>query len=408
MAANNNFTKIITNAIETSNNIDHLDGYQNSGKTALMYAALKGHVEIATKLLIAGADVNLQNNNGRSALLLAIQTNGGTQCVKDIIASPFVEQLCRSDGQHSDPCDSEHVVCHSRDMIKLLLYYGADINQQDSDDMSPIVYACNYYPDCFTLLLESGANANKLANNIGESHLMQVLRYNCKQTLNLVKKLVNHGADVNDKDSDGPSILMYAAHYNVTVSVIKFLLFKGANVNSRNYGISALTIAISSNMTHIVNLLLQNGAKMIFKGLKGCQSLEFAAVMGHIHILQTLITHLFANESRNESRRRECMSYALMAAIYWKHVAIFKFLLNFKSQINGPYIRNNLSDTDINGDANIIEPLIESEANINFRNTLGETPLMLATLNNITHTVRLLLKMGQKQTFNVMQVCLLL
>ncbi|MGQ9621281.1 MAG: ankyrin repeat domain-containing protein [Bacteroidales bacterium] len=37
----------------------------NDGRTALMYASYNGHVEVIRNLLLKGADVNLQDNYGR-------------------------------------------------------------------------------------------------------------------------------------------------------------------------------------------------------------------------------------------------------------------------------------------------------------------------------------------------------
>jgi ankyrin repeat protein len=43
-----------------------------SGETALMLAAMWGHIEIATSLIAKGAQVNAKANDGRTALSLAI------------------------------------------------------------------------------------------------------------------------------------------------------------------------------------------------------------------------------------------------------------------------------------------------------------------------------------------------
>ncbi len=51
-----------------------VDYQDNDGHTALMIAALKGHTELVRLLIAAGADVNLQDNNGNTVLKLLIES----------------------------------------------------------------------------------------------------------------------------------------------------------------------------------------------------------------------------------------------------------------------------------------------------------------------------------------------
>ncbi len=58
--------------MENRKYIDHQD---NLGYTALMYASINGHVEIAKLLLENGADPTIKNNDGKTALILAFENN---------------------------------------------------------------------------------------------------------------------------------------------------------------------------------------------------------------------------------------------------------------------------------------------------------------------------------------------
>lgn len=72
-----------------------------------------------------------------------------------------------------------------------------------------------------------------------------------------VKKLIEYGADVNQK-SNLLSPLMYAARYN-KVEIIKILISSGAKVNAKdNNGLTALKYAELSNAYGAVALLKQN------------------------------------------------------------------------------------------------------------------------------------------------------
>ena len=77
-----------------------------------------------------------------------------------------------------------------------------------------------------------------------------------KGDLETVKKLVEYGADVNEK-SNGMTLLMIAARYNKT-EIIKFLLSKGANVNEKDEnGFTALKHAELSKAQEAIQLLKQ-------------------------------------------------------------------------------------------------------------------------------------------------------
>ena len=77
-----------------------------------------------------------------------------------------------------------------------------------------------------------------------------------KGDLNIVRKLIEYGADVNEK-SNGMSPLMVAARYNKT-EIIKYLLSKGADINKKyENGFTALKYAELSNAHEAIELLKQ-------------------------------------------------------------------------------------------------------------------------------------------------------
>ncbi len=77
-----------------------------------------------------------------------------------------------------------------------------------------------------------------------------------KGDVNIVKKFIEYGADVNEK-SNGMTPLMVAARYNKT-EIIQLLLSKGAVVNAKSEnGFTALKYAELSNANEAVELLKQ-------------------------------------------------------------------------------------------------------------------------------------------------------
>ncbi len=75
-----------------------------------------------------------------------------------------------------------------------------------------------------------------------------------KGDLDAVKKMIEHGSDVNEK-SEGMTPLMYAARYN-RVGIIKILLKKGANIKAKDgKGYNAMKFAKLSNAKDAIALL---------------------------------------------------------------------------------------------------------------------------------------------------------
>ena len=71
--------------------------------------------------------------------------------------------------------------------------------------------------------------------------------------------LVNAGADVNDADARGVSVMVLAAHSGFR-DLVEFVLEEGADPNMAEGGFSALHLAIMRRDEHMVSRLLARGA----------------------------------------------------------------------------------------------------------------------------------------------------
>ncbi|SPR09714.1 ankyrin repeat-containing protein 16 [Orientia tsutsugamushi] len=165
LLAQDNASNII-NALYDGSGFEHV--------SALHKAISLRDINMATLLLNNGANVNIQNNYGRTPLHSAILFNS-------------------------------HI-----DMLRLLLNNGADVNLPDMHDTSPLHYIikvsrCSI--NRIQLLLDNGGNIN-LQDDNGETILHTSASYNRRD---IVEFLLNNNADVNIKNKSGKTPVHLAA-----------------------------------------------------------------------------------------------------------------------------------------------------------------------------------------------------
>lgn len=104
-----------------------------------------------------------------------------------------------------------------------------------------------------------------------------------------MSRLLDEGADVNVKRSDGNSALMlasYAGHFYT----VRLLVEKGAEINAKNEsGFTALMIAASASHADIVEFLIEKGADVNAKNNNGATALLCGSESGSIEVVLALL-----------------------------------------------------------------------------------------------------------------------
>jgi len=136
------------------------------------------------------------------------------------------------------------------------------------------------------LYIKNGAELNQ-ENENGESVLASALRYSCDD--DLLNLLIDNGADIFDFDNEGVSIFDMAITYN-NISMVKFIIAKGIDVNvtQRRSGFTPLMCAACYGRTGVTKILLDNGADKYAKESKGFNATDFARKMNKKSVLELL------------------------------------------------------------------------------------------------------------------------
>ena len=241
---------------------------------------------------------------------------------------------------------------HKKDVkkVKKLLKKGADPNETRAG-LSPLIVACNQFPDDFyginessdeivLLLLEANADPNLRTNADGEKELLPLERAIEHSRIEAVRALVLHGASIDSLDEkDGMLDFM----------PVQFALTRGFN---------------QGTMLKITEILLDNGAKTGHYLYKYEENTGETIIMRMIHHIpeksdeKELALKLFerfledgVNVNEKDGEGRTALHYG--AEYSFRHKEEFPFA----------------------------EKLLSYKADINAKDNKGRTPLMLLIIN---------------------------
>jgi ankyrin repeat protein len=185
------------------------------------------------------------------------------------------------------------VLFNKINVIKLLLDKGANIDIIDHKNRTLLYIAIKYgYDDIIDLFI----NYNK--NNIGIS-IFDILDINNNVPLhyaikfnnyNVTKKLLDNGANPNNKNNKGYNSL-HIAIYNKNIDIINLILNYNIDINMKtNTGENALHIACNLQLIDVVNLLIKNKIDIDAQDYNNeFSSLHYCVNINNIKLINILI-----------------------------------------------------------------------------------------------------------------------
>jgi len=263
---------------------------QKGGMTALLYAAREGNTEVARTLLEAGASVSLAEANSIGPLLMALLNN-------------------------------------QPDTAALLLEHGAEVNQVDFWGRTPLFAAVDYR----NLALNSANEDSPVTNHVEREPIYRMIArlidmgadVNARTLewppekkwlyalndvswvdmtgmtpfiraaeagdIQVMRLLLEHGADPHITTFEGTTALMAAAGVNWTVAqtytetdttsleAVKLCMSLGLDVNATNsMGLTALLGAANRGFNDMIRLLANSGARLDVEDAVGRTAIRWA------------------------------------------------------------------------------------------------------------------------------------
>lgn len=324
------------------------------GRTALMLAAEEGHAEIARLLMEHKANVNATDYYGRTALMWA------------------------AIGGHAD-------------VTRSLLEHKAAVNVKDNYGLTALMSVAvkGFY---------EGAE-RKVPSWLPVPGLGRVAAGNTwhsvdrgKEDPDVVKLLVKYGAEVNAKDKDGMTAVIFAAGNNP--ALVRLLLELGATLTAKDSTI-ALTMAASSGSADAARLLIERGADLNAKDKDGLTALMRAADRRSTDTIRLLLEHGADINAKDKNG-----ATALMRVLPWGYEETARLLIergadvNVKDNNGGTALMTAAYATEYNKGTNAVKLLIEKKADVNAKDGDGATALIKAATSGHMAAARLLLEHG--------------
>ena len=270
--------------------IDIEDIICHTNTTSLMLASAFGHYDIAKALIDNGALVNLRADDGFNALMEAVRTDN-IEMAKLLIEHDSDINIKNKDGKNMIMIACEK---GNEEMFNLLIENNADINEKSSWGASALIYASEKGNiNIMKYLIDNGIDVNGKADDNGDTPLLWAVTgqnpYEASKLLiengadvnatnnsgvapatilagsvpKVVKLLKDNGADLDTKFADDDPPIAIAASVG-NLEIVKALVENGADVNyypnDMNY--TAIYHAIDQGCYEVAEYLFKNGVDL--------------------------------------------------------------------------------------------------------------------------------------------------
>jgi ankyrin repeat protein len=220
----------------------------------LMIAASKGYVSEIERLILAGADINSETEEGATPLTFAVINNSLT-AVKELLKfDPIIDKV-------TSGLETPLIIAaknNNPDICEVLIRAGADIDFTDRHGATALHHAAvNNYFELADLLLYYEASINAKSDEGLTPLHTAVMAGNA----DIADLLIQNGANMEARNKKGFTPFLAAA-FNGDTLIMDLLFIKGVDIyTTNNSGYNALDLAISANHIEATKYLLRTGNK---------------------------------------------------------------------------------------------------------------------------------------------------
>ncbi|GFR98468.1 LOW QUALITY PROTEIN: ankyrin repeat protein [Elysia marginata] len=420
-------------------------------RTALMMAAQKGWVNVVELLIEAGADFDLEDEDGESAFILAIKS-GHKACVEallkhqDFLTDSDVHLMVKHKvldvltgfeniwdhlfgGTRSHKlqfilCKAIEAGCYQ--LVKAIKH-GADVNfRHKYRDLSHPLFLALKDNEMVSILLAMGADINLCLQDTGQPALMHAIKENnvpvvqtllrnnanmygeyrgstaltlacCGNKIDIVLMLLDAGMDVNHVSGKKQTALWVAVE-NKHYALAEILIKRGANVNIATTGnVTILMHALRHNTAAFSELIIKSGADVNAADSNGDTAL-FSALNRHTQHKGEKVALLLRHGADINHSNLMTKTPLMIAAALDRNLYVFKLLLASGPDVNAQDLNGNTAlhvAVESRGEDKL-KDLVSNGADMGMINSDNRNPLMLAFIKLRCRIIKALLELGAK------------
>ena len=347
-----------------------LNEINSAGKTPLLIAVKAGSNDLIRLLVKHGANVNFADLNGNSVFHMLAQKNNSAMTHFFIKAGAKFD-VVNNAGRYPI---HEAFVYGNLGVARVLINAGCSVTKLDLSGNSLLHLACNRSDSKAMKLLQMIAGKGLKVNQRNfndETPLMIAAKTSSEE---VIASLVNHGANINARLPNGATSLFFCKE-----ELIPILIKLGADINlTNNKGSTAAVSArlnLNSKRIEAFQKLSSKGNGIREISVSGKKTNIFKAIKAKKLRLVEKIVRSFSDQLNVKSSNLG--ETPLLCAILEKDIAIIKFLLKNKADVNlaNDLGRSPLHYAALSGDMEIVKLLCDNDANVFALDARGNTAL---------------------------------
>ena len=358
--------------------------------SALSWATMMGHAEAAKLLIQRGADINVRQEDGGTPLHIAVAL--GRAEMADLLIKEGADVKAKN--RRGDvPASGLYIPWG---MLKFMIgMFDIKLEQKEVEaGRAKIAEMLN---------IKSPSQPQRAANDVWDAAFIG--------NVDMVKKAVTDGLDVNARNPVSGDPLLFTASLMGHTDIMSFLLEKGADINIQNKdGNTSLHAAAFLGRAEAAELLLKNDVNVHTRNIQGGSAIDNAkldwettqAILNIIQVIEVKKAEVMAGRAKIIRLLSGKMKDAPEPLNLWKasaegNLAAIKATLNGGSDLSAldpQYGIDPLGWAALNGQTEAVKLLLEKGANIHNRHRDGSTALHGAAFLGHIDTVKLLIEKG--------------